>query len=97
MASISKAVSAAMWCMLCYNRLIHAHVRISMTVAVLTVPSWHTSMPICFMRVKQAGTLLQVMHLDLGSFVEVSYADDSGQDHLGVMEVIELFEDTQVP
>lgn len=71
----------------------HMHV----TVTVLTVPPRRTSMPACFMlHVKQAICLLQVMHLDLGSFVEVSYADDSGQDHLGVMEVIELFEDTQV-
>lgn len=73
---------------------IDAHMRV--TVTVLKVPPWPTSMPACFMHVKQAACLLQVMHLDLGSFVEVSYADDSGQDHLGVMEVIELFEDTQV-
>ncbi len=36
------------------------------------------------------------MELGLRDFVEVSYADDSGQDHLGIMEINELFEDSQV-
>ena len=36
------------------------------------------------------------MELGLGDFVEVSYADEGGQDHLGIMEIHELFEDSQV-
>jgi Icc-related predicted phosphoesterase len=36
------------------------------------------------------------MELGLRDFVEVSYADESGQDHLGIMEINELFEDSQV-
>lgn len=36
------------------------------------------------------------MELGLGDFVEVSYADEGGQDHLGIMEINELFEDSQV-
>ncbi|DBB18710.1 TPA: hypothetical protein ACH3X3_000316 [Trebouxia sp. C0006] len=37
----------------------------------------------------------EVMELGLRDFVEVSYADESGQDHLGIMEINELFEDSQ--
>ncbi|KAL0043430.1 hypothetical protein WJX79_004501 [Trebouxia sp. C0005] len=37
----------------------------------------------------------EVMELGLGDFVEVSYADEGGQDHLGIMEINELFEDSQ--
>ena len=36
------------------------------------------------------------MELGLRDFVEVSYADEGGQDHLGIMEMNELFEDSQV-
>ena len=36
------------------------------------------------------------MELGLRDFVEVSYADEGGQDHLGIMEINELFEDSQV-
>jgi len=36
------------------------------------------------------------MELGLGDFVEVSYADEGGQDQLGIMEINELFEDSQV-
>jgi len=36
------------------------------------------------------------MELGLGDFVEVSYADEGGQDHLGIMEINELFEGSQV-
>ncbi len=35
------------------------------------------------------------MEVKLGSFVEISYLID-GQAKLGIMEVVELFEDTQV-
>ena len=36
------------------------------------------------------------MELGLGDFVEVSYADEGGQGHCGIMEIHELFEDSQV-
>lgn len=36
------------------------------------------------------------MELGLRDFVEVSYADDAGEHHLGIMEINELFEDSQV-
>ena len=40
--------------------------------------------------------MLQVLEVVLGDFVEVMLGEDEdGEDHCGVMEVVELFEDDQ--
>ena len=54
----------------------------------------------CSISKAELTSLLQVLELKLGDFVELNlgaeYDTEEGQEYLGVMQITELFEDTQV-
>lgn len=54
----------------------------------------------CSISRAESTSLLQVLELKLGDFVELNlgaeYDTEEGQEYLGVMQITELFEDTQV-